>query len=139
MYIGIDLGTTNIKALLVTASGEVVGRGSAPVGLIHTPDGGVEQDIEEIWSATVDAMSELASTSDVSGAKGIGISAQGGALQIKNWWWELDVHPTERMRRAIHECFQQFLAYLETESLQLDDALARQEGIEWLVPERRCG
>ncbi len=63
-----------------------------------------------------------------------GRDKQSGALLIKNWWWELDAHPTEQMRKAIINCFQQFLAYLEAESFHLDDALAKQKGIEWLVP-----
>ena len=46
MLLGLDLGTTNVKALLVTPDGEVTSEGSSPVPLHHVNDGGTEQDIE---------------------------------------------------------------------------------------------
>ena len=52
MFLGLDLGTTNVKALAVEADGRVVADGAAAVGRSCTPDGGVEQDIEQIWRAT---------------------------------------------------------------------------------------
>ena len=56
MLLGLDLGTTNVKAVAVDAGGRVVADGCAPVQRFHTPDGGVEQDIEEIWDALVRAV-----------------------------------------------------------------------------------
>lgn len=82
MYCGIDLGTTNIKALLVDETGAVVARNGAPVDIRHTADGGVEQDIEAIWSATLEALSGLGSGEQRAAVKAIGISSQGGAMQI---------------------------------------------------------
>lgn len=84
MFLGIDLGTTNVKALVVERSGTVVARGSAPVDRRCTPDGGVEQDIEEIWAATCQAIRQAVGED---GAKGVrveamGVSSQGGALQL---------------------------------------------------------
>jgi xylulokinase len=84
MFLGVDLGTTNVKALVVDRSGAVVARGSAPVDRRCTPDGGVEQDIEEIWRATCQAIRQAV------GAEGarqfrveaMGVSSQGGALQL---------------------------------------------------------
>ena len=52
MFLGVDLGTTNVKALVVDADGRVVSQGSAGIERYCTPDGGVEQDVEEIWNAT---------------------------------------------------------------------------------------
>ena len=51
MFLGLDLGTTNIKALAVEADGRVVAEGTAAVGRDCTPDGGVEQDIERNLAA----------------------------------------------------------------------------------------
>ena len=83
MFLGIDLGTTNVKAILVDRSGMVVARGSAPVSRRCTPDGGVEQDIEEIWQAACAAIRQAvqANTSD-GGVEAVGVSSQGGALQL---------------------------------------------------------
>jgi xylulokinase len=82
MFCGIDLGTTNIKALLVSDGGEVLARSAAPVSINHTSDGGVEQDIDEIASATIAALSQLGSAEQRASVQAVGISSQGGALQI---------------------------------------------------------
>lgn len=82
MFVGLDLGTTNIKALLVSDQGQVLARSAAPVGIDHTPEGGVEQDTEEIVSATISALSQLGSAEQRAGAQAIGVSSQGGAMQI---------------------------------------------------------
>ncbi len=82
MFCGLDLGTTNIKALLADEAGQVVARSSSPVSIRHTPDGGVEQDIDEIWSATLTALNQLGNAEQRSAVRAIGISSQGGAMQI---------------------------------------------------------
>ena len=82
MYLGIDLGTTNVKAVLADAGGRIRARGSSPLQLLHTPDGGIEQDIEEIWSAAIEAVRQIGATADLAGVRSLGVSAQGGALQL---------------------------------------------------------
>ena len=82
MLLGLDLGTTNIKALVVTSDGEIMARGSAPVELIHVEGGGVEQDIEQIFAATVVAIKQAGQAADLSAVQALGISSQGGALQF---------------------------------------------------------
>ncbi|MBM4081877.1 MAG: glycerol kinase, partial [Planctomycetes bacterium] len=59
MFLGLDVGTTNVKALLVTPQGRIVARGSAPVPLLHPDPSAVEQDIEEIWQATRAAIRQV--------------------------------------------------------------------------------
>jgi len=81
MYIGLDLGTTNVKALLIDAEGAVIARASAPVTLTHGPNGIAEQSIEEIFEATVSVLAELEPQGG-NRVQGIGISSQGGALQV---------------------------------------------------------
>jgi xylulokinase len=87
-YLGIDLGTTNVKALVVDRSGAVVARGSVPVDRRCTPDGGVEQDIEEIWRAACQAIHQAVGADAAKGVRveAMGVSSQGGALQL------LDAH-----------------------------------------------
>jgi glycerol kinase len=61
--LSIDQGTTNSKAVLVAASGQVVATTSAPVGISHPRPRWVEQDAEDLWSsvnAAVDACLERA-------------------------------------------------------------------------------
>ncbi len=82
MFLGLDLGTTNVKAVLVRPDGSVIARGSAPVDLVHIGNGGVEQDIEEIWSATLSAIVDIAGENDLSAVEAVGVSSQGGATQM---------------------------------------------------------
>ncbi len=82
MFIGLDLGTTNIKALLVDEAGTVLARADEPVNITHGPDGAAEQDIAEIIAATVATLSQLGTAEQRASVKAIGISSQGGALQV---------------------------------------------------------
>ncbi|OHB84094.1 MAG: hypothetical protein A2V98_15150 [Planctomycetes bacterium RBG_16_64_12] len=82
MFLGVDLGTTNVKAVVVDSEGRVVADGSAGVQRFYTPDGGVEQDIEEIWNAACSAIREAVARQDSLEIAAIGISSQGAALQL---------------------------------------------------------
>src|SRR5712675_3064547 len=82
MFLGIDLGTTNVKALVTSESGEALGAGASAVQLFHLEDGGVEQDIEEIWAATVAAIRQATSGVKAAEIRAIGVSSQSGALQV---------------------------------------------------------
>src|SRR3989304_8594833 len=82
MFLGVDLGTTNVKAVVVDSEGRVVADGSAGVQRFYTPDGGVEQDIEEIWNAACSAIREAVARQDSLEIAAIGTSSQGAALQL---------------------------------------------------------
>jgi len=82
MFLGIDLGTTNVKAAVLRDDGRGVSRGAAPVTAQHLSDGGIEQDLEAIWQATLAALREAAAGCDAGAVRAIGVSSQGGALQI---------------------------------------------------------
>jgi sugar (pentulose or hexulose) kinase len=82
MFAGLDLGTTNVKALLCDERGKVRGRGAAPVRLLHVEGGGVEQEIEEIRRAAVEAAVAALRDGDGESAEALGLSSQGGALQL---------------------------------------------------------
>ena len=56
LLLGLDLGTTNVKALVTDRAGQPLARASAPVQLHYVGEGGVEQDIEEIEQATLTAI-----------------------------------------------------------------------------------
>ncbi|MEI6392455.1 MAG: FGGY-family carbohydrate kinase [Verrucomicrobiota bacterium] len=82
MLLGLDIGTTNVKALVTDFAGCQLSEGSCAVRLFPMGNGGVEQDIEEIWSATRTAVRDAVRSVDVSGIKSVGVSSQGGALQM---------------------------------------------------------
>jgi uncharacterized protein YcaQ len=60
-----------------------------------------------------------------------GREKKGGALVIKNWWWEADVEVTSKMQSALQEAFRHFLAYLGTNQLRLEPS-AQAQNLEWL-------
>jgi len=54
--LAIDQGTTNSKAVLVSEEGEVVARGSAPVGISYPKPGWVEQDPSRVYASVCEAV-----------------------------------------------------------------------------------
>ena len=88
MLLGLDLGTTNVKALLVEGDGRIVARASSPVKIFCAGNDVVEQDIEDIFSATISAIARLGSGNDLSSVRAIGVSAQGAAMQIVDGDWK---------------------------------------------------
>jgi len=75
---GIDVGTTGVKTLLISERGEVVGSASEtyPVGMPHP--GWAEQDPNSWWRATIATINKVLAESEVSSReiKGIGLSGQ---------------------------------------------------------------
>ena len=60
MYIiGIDIGTTGCKAIVVNKYGEVVGTGYMGYGLITAPGGMVEQDPQQWYLGMVNAVRQI--------------------------------------------------------------------------------
>jgi sugar (pentulose or hexulose) kinase len=82
MLLGLDLGTTNVKAFVAERGGKPVSRGSHPVQLFRLADGGVEQDIEGIWRATISAIKQALSSVEPAAVEAIGVASQGGAMQL---------------------------------------------------------
>ena len=75
VFLGVDLGTTSVKAQAVTASGVVLNEGRATYG--HIDDGvRFDQDPEEIWAAFVATVQRIAATLAGREVGGIGIVGQ---------------------------------------------------------------
>ncbi|MDQ6421191.1 xylulokinase [Paenibacillus sp. LHD-117] len=74
--IGIDLGTSAVKALLVGREGKVVAEASRSYPLYHEHSGWSEQRPEDWVEATFDALRELAESVDASTIEGISFSGQ---------------------------------------------------------------
>ena len=72
----IDEGTTNSKAIMVAGSGEIISSGSAPVPTEHPKAGWVQQDANEIWTATQSAIANCLRTADDVDIAALGISNQ---------------------------------------------------------------
>ncbi len=59
MYLGLDLGTSSVKALIVDASGTAVASQSVPLQVIRRQAGWSEQDPQSWWDATNRAVRSL--------------------------------------------------------------------------------
>jgi xylulokinase len=70
--VGLDVGTSGVKALAVAEDGEIVGRAEIGYGLSTPRPGWAEQDPEDWWRGTQQALEELGAD-DVAG---IGLSGQ---------------------------------------------------------------
>ncbi|MBL8156037.1 MAG: xylulokinase, partial [Anaerolineae bacterium] len=85
LILGIDIGTTNVKALLATPDGRVVAQASESYPLLTPRPGCVEQNPEDWWTGTARVaravMSQAAAQPEQ--VKAIGLSGQGaGAVLV---------------------------------------------------------
>lgn len=87
MYVGIDVGTSTVKAAAFDSGGRELAVASRPVGLaLH--GGFVEQDMEEVYGAVVAVLDEV--TSRVPGPVGLaGLTGQGDGV----WLVDADGRP----------------------------------------------
>lgn len=79
-WLGLDLGTSSVKALLVDAEGRVLGRSRCSVAL-QTPSAlAAEQDPEDWWTATADAIRGCLSSCPGARVEAVGLAGQKHAL-----------------------------------------------------------
>ena len=74
--LAIDQGTTNSKAVLVSADGRQLATGAAPVGVSSPRPGWVEQDADRIWSSVLDAVAACRRGAPDAEVAGIALSTQ---------------------------------------------------------------
>ena len=84
LLLGIDIGTTNIKAVLATPDGQVVAQAYTGYPTYHPQPNHVEQDPEDWWQGTVTVTREVMemATAVPDQIVGIGISGQGCAVTL---------------------------------------------------------
>lgn len=88
MYLGIDLGTSSVKTILMDSEQRVIESASVELTVQRPMDGWSEQDPESWWLATCQTLDQIAALNGValSQVKGIGLSGQmhGATLLDKN-------------------------------------------------------
>jgi len=77
MFLGIDIGTTSVKSILIDDKQALVGTVSAPVPVSRPHPGWSEQDPADWWRATANTLDELARAHPSSMAKVAGIGLSG--------------------------------------------------------------
>jgi xylulokinase len=76
MYVGIDLGTSGIKAVLTAEDGRLLGQATAPLQVSTPRPLWGEQDPAAWWTATVAAMASLRGGHDLYGVRAVGLPGQ---------------------------------------------------------------
>ncbi len=76
MYLGLDLGTSGVKALRVDAAQKIVASAQAPLSVSRPADGWSEQDPADWIAATKAALAALAQETSLSSVEAIGLSGQ---------------------------------------------------------------
>ena len=76
MYIGIDLGTSGVKAILLDENQRLIATASHALPISRPQPLWSEQNPQDWWNATNQAMQELASQYDLRAAKAIGLTGQ---------------------------------------------------------------
>ncbi|HAT30554.1 MAG TPA: xylulokinase [Janthinobacterium sp.] len=78
MYLGIDLGTSEVKVLLIDEGQRIVASAHAPLGISRPRPQCSEQDPADWWRATLAAVGAIAGTHprELAALRGIGLSGQ---------------------------------------------------------------
>jgi xylulokinase len=75
-FLGVDVGTSGVKAILVGADGEVIASAVTPLQLQTPKPGWAEQDPESWWQATIASMKHVLAAQPGASVGAIGISGQ---------------------------------------------------------------
>ena len=78
MFLGIDLGTSEVKLLLLDAAGRIVGQAGAALEVSRPQPLWSEQDPAQWWQATQDAVTRLRAVhpAEFARVRGVGLSGQ---------------------------------------------------------------
>lgn len=82
MILGIDVGTTAVKAVLLDGSAQVIGEGARSHDLCCPLPGWAEEDPEDWWKGVVGAVREALSGRDPADLQGIGVSGMVPAIVL---------------------------------------------------------
>ena len=81
-YIGIDLGTSSVKLMLVDSEGKINSTATKEYPVIYPHSGWSEQNAEDWWDAVSEKIPELLDGFDGQAVKGIGVAGQMHGLVV---------------------------------------------------------
>lgn len=89
MWIGLDVGTTAVKAAAYTPEGKMVAIAETPAKVQRPAPGAAEQSMSAVWASVASVLQDLSSRIDRSEIRSVGICAQGDGL----WAVQADGQP----------------------------------------------
>ncbi len=112
MLLGLDVGTTGCKALVVDPGGKIAGHAFREYGIAAGPNGKAEQDAENVWMLAKIVMHDALEAAGRPAVAALSISAQGDAVVPVNAKGRA-LHPAilgmdYRCRSEIPECARLF-------------------------------
>ncbi|MDK2896704.1 MAG: hypothetical protein PWP04_824 [Candidatus Atribacteria bacterium] len=92
--LGVDLGTSNVKAVLFDTQGRVVSSSSRELAIISKRPSEAEQDMEEVWQETAQAIAQCIATSGKrpTDIAALGVTGQGTGC----WLLDANLQPLDR-------------------------------------------
>jgi xylulokinase len=76
VFLGLDVGTSGVKAILVSCSGDVLAAATSPLTMATPRPGWAEQDPEAWWAASLQAIAALRRARPDVGVEAVGVSGQ---------------------------------------------------------------
>lgn len=80
LWLGLDVGTTAVKAAAYAPDGRMVAAADAPSTVTQTPGGGSEQDMDQVWQTVATVLFALVDQCEGQEFTSLGICAQGDGL-----------------------------------------------------------
>lgn len=77
-YLGLDIGTSGVKAMLIDRAGKALGEASAPLEVMRPQPGWSEQNPADWWRAVLEAVDALSKShpAELAKVRGLGLSGQ---------------------------------------------------------------
>ena len=76
VFLGVDVGTSGVKAILVGDAGDVAAEATTPLGMSTPRPGWAEQDPEDWWRASVASIRDVLAKRPGVRVRSVGISGQ---------------------------------------------------------------
>ena len=99
--IGLDVGTTGCKAIAFDTGGTILGQGFREYGVTCDAPAKAEQDAEQVWSLTREALREAMAKSGRKDFRALSVSVQGDAIIPVDTPWSGPLRNALRLRNAI--------------------------------------
>ncbi|HEX6012858.1 MAG TPA: FGGY family carbohydrate kinase, partial [Geminicoccaceae bacterium] len=82
VHLGVDVGTSGVRAVAVDGTGEVAALSSAPLPPPLAVDGGLRQDPELWWAAVTEAVRAVAGSVGAGRVRSLAVDGTSGTLLV---------------------------------------------------------